>query len=85
MQAAEGRRDGTPIGRSRWHTRKEWGEPYRPLLVQDESSAVEGAQRFRNLRQVRSEKIQQLMLPCQALKIHRRMLHVQYHWAITFQ
>ena len=85
MQPAEGRCDCTPIGRFRWHPWEVWGKPHRPLLVQQKSSAVESAQRFRNLRQVRSEKIQQLMLPGQALEIHRRMLHVQDHWAVTLQ
>jgi hypothetical protein len=63
VQPTEGRRDCTPIGRPRWHTWEVWGEPHRPLLMQQKGSAVKSAQRFRSLRQARSEKIQQLMLP----------------------
>src|SRR5688500_19249597 len=85
VQPAKGRSHGTPIARFRRNTWSVRSKPQRALSVQQKSSPVQGAQRAGNLAQVRSQKLQQLMLPEQAFQIERRMLHMEDHRPIASQ
>jgi len=85
VQTTEGRRDRAPIGRSRRTPWNVGGQPDRPLVVNQEGPTIEGPQRRGNLGQVKCKKMQQLMLPRQALQIERRMLDMKHHRPFTLQ
>lgn len=85
VQPAKGRSHCTPIGRLRRSTWNIRSEPHRTLLVQQKGSPVQGAQGAGNLAQVRFQKIQQLMLPGQAVEIEWWMLHVEHDRPVALQ